>query len=406
MTLSFGHVRQWRSADLAAAHAALDVQRQALLGLSDELAAARPPGWRGSTADAAQRHLESLTDRIEHIVAEVAAGARAISSVADDVAAVAQLIADADDRAMRNGLKISDNGDIEEIEFNFSDLNIFERIARRNEVGDMVALIMKRAQEIDEYLTSVFDRIVGDRISDGGATNLADANTAGDDEGSLHTYLLNRYQVSVDPEGMVTYPDGALGWILEQAGHSPQRMTKGEADLLDDIGLAGLKDAYDVYRTAIHDSENIYGGQGLTDGHSDAFRHAYWNAMLANRFGQDWAEQYTTAHERVDTNAATAEAMDLHNNEVGRRIAAAHPGAGPEELSRLVDEAVRRGDMVVVGPDGELVRSNEVPMGQTGRAVDPPGQGGPDPAPPKDYNHTSGGYNPGSDGDNYGTYDN
>lgn len=48
--------------------------------------------------------------------------------------------------------------------------------------------------------------------------------------------------------------------------------------------------------------------------------------MLANRFGQDWTEQYTTAHERVGTNAATAEAVDLHNNEVGRRIAAEHPG--------------------------------------------------------------------------------
>ncbi|RSM75890.1 hypothetical protein DMH04_37690 [Kibdelosporangium aridum] len=184
-------------------------------------------------------------------------------------------------------------------------------------------------------------------------------------------------------------------------------MTAGEAALLDDIGLAGTKDAYDIYKTAVHDAENVFDRQGLTDGHSDAFRHAYWNAMLANRFGPEWTEQYTTAHERVGTNSAEAEAMDLHNNEVGRRIAAENPDASPEELKGLVEQAVRNGEMVVVGPDGQLVRSNEVPMGQTGRADGPPAEGGQDPKPQDKYeDNTSGGYNPGSDGDNYGTYDN
>ncbi|PWW58358.1 DUF6973 domain-containing protein [Actinokineospora spheciospongiae] len=144
-------------------------------------------------------------------------------------------------------------------------------------------------------------------------------------------------------------------------------------------GLAGAEDAYDTYKTAIHDAENVFGGAGIADGHSDAFRHAYWNAMVVNRFGPEWAAQYTTAHERVDTNSATAEAMDLHNNEIGRRIAAEHPDAGPGELKGYIDKAVRDGEVVVVGSDGRLVPSSEVATGETGRAQDDPATGGDDP---------------------------
>jgi len=82
---------------------------------------------------------------------------------------------------------------------------------------------------IKSYLTSVFDRILANQISDGGADNLATADAAGENQGTLHTYLLNKYQVSVDPDGMVIYPDGGLRWMLERMGHSPQRMTQGEA---------------------------------------------------------------------------------------------------------------------------------------------------------------------------------
>ncbi|WP_233427421.1 hypothetical protein [Actinokineospora spheciospongiae] len=96
---------------------------------------------------------------------------------------------------------------------------------------------------------------------------------------------MRKYNVTVDPGGMVRYPDGVLGWALEQMGVKPQNMTAGEAVMLNDIGLAGAKDAYDIYKTAIHDAENVFGGAGLTDGRSGALRHVYWNAMLANRFG-------------------------------------------------------------------------------------------------------------------------
>ncbi|MBF6352912.1 hypothetical protein IU448_28450 [Nocardia flavorosea] len=45
---------------------------------------------------------------------------------------------------------------------------------------------------------------------------------------------------------------------------------------------------------------------------------------------------------------------------MGRRIAAEHPDASPEELATYVKEAVLRGDTVVVGPDGTLTPSDQV----------------------------------------------
>ncbi|MFI8971847.1 DUF6973 domain-containing protein [Nocardia asteroides] len=94
----------------------------------------------------------------------------------------------------------------------------------------------------------------------------------------FHDDLLARYNVTVDPEGMTTWPKPPLSWMF---GAMP--MTTGESRLLTDIGLDGARDAYGVCKTAVHESENVFEGQGLTDGHSDAFRHAYWNAMTGCR---------------------------------------------------------------------------------------------------------------------------
>jgi len=98
------------------------------------------------------------------------------------------------------------------------------------------------------------------------------------------------------------------------------------------------------------------------NGHRDAFRHAYWNALLVQEFGEQWTEQYTTAHEAFPDppNPPSMEAMDLYNNEVGRQIVMENPDANRKELADLIFQAVERGDMVVVNSEGELARSNEV----------------------------------------------
>lgn len=112
------------------------------------------------------------------------------------------------------------------------------------------------------------------------------------------------------------------------------------------------------------------------DGHNDAFRHAYWNALLTKNFGADWTRQFTTAHEGLPGNGAVREAMDLYNNEVGRSIAQLHPNASDAELATLVKAALDNGQLVVVGANGQLAWSDQVAVGQHGMADPAAGAGG------------------------------
>ena len=102
------------------------------------------------------------------------------------------------------------------------------------------------------------------------------------------------------------------------------------------------------------------------DGHNDAFRHAFWNARLTSEFGSEWTAQFATAHEARPGNPGMREAMDLYNNEVGRRIAIDNSRATTAQLADLVQQAVRNGDLVVVDQGGRLAWSNSVAVGHHG----------------------------------------
>jgi len=76
-------------------------------------------------------------------------------------------------------------------------------------------------------------------------------------------------------------------------------------------------------------------GPGLEDGIGDAFRHAYWNVRMAQRFGVEWARDWATAHES-ETPAGSIRTMDLNNNEVGRMLFSANPQASAATLAGLI----------------------------------------------------------------------
>ncbi|WP_273699696.1 LysM peptidoglycan-binding domain-containing protein [Paracoccus sphaerophysae] len=107
------------------------------------------------------------------------------------------------------------------------------------------------------------------------------------------------------------------------------------------------------------------------DGHVDAYRHALWNARMTKQFGAEWTREYATAHERLPENPGPREAMDLYNNEVGRKIATENPGASDADLQRLVRQAVDRGDLVVIDRSNRLAWSDRVKLGEHGNV--PPG---------------------------------
>jgi hypothetical protein len=189
--------------------------------------------------------------------------------------------------------------------------------------------------------------------------------------------VLRDYQVADDK-----MKDWEPGWPLSLLT-DPTKLTVTEAGLLD--GLSGLKqrDFKNIADDAFAESDKRYGGKTQyerNDGHQDAFRHTYWNALMTRKFGETFARKYATAHEGVPGNEGPREAMDLYNNEVGRRIASEHPDADEKELARLVQQAVDGGDVVVVDKDLHLAYSDQVAVHHHGNADGAPPIGGGKPA--------------------------
>jgi len=123
--------------------------------------------------------------------------------------------------------------------------------------------------------------------------------------------------------------------------------------------LTGWYDAYSFYQYAghakayaanldvLHCSPNVdYIPRGL--GHNDcrdAFRHAYWNALMATHSESD-AKQIGDSHERTSVGPYKETYMDLYNNKVGREIGAANANKRHEEIAALVEQALAEGRLI------------------------------------------------------------
>lgn len=200
-----------------------------------------------------------------------------------------------------------------------------------------------------------------------------DPGPAGPD-GPTPEEILEQYQVS-DAETTEWPSDwDPLRLVVDQ-----RTVTEKEAELLNGLGPLELNAFKGIHDDAFEEADARFESADRNDDQNDAFRHAYWNALMVKEYGADWAEDYATAHEQLPGNPGPREAMDLYNNEVGRKIAVANPDASAEELANLVEAAVKSGDTVVVGQDLLPHPSNEVPAEQTGDAGDAPAAPGQDP---------------------------
>ncbi len=201
-----------------------------------------------------------------------------------------------------------------------------------------------------------------------------------DDEKPTLEEILEQYQVSDDPDGIEEEwePPWPLSIFTE-----PKRITAGEARMLAELNPLELRDMNQMKEAAEAEAAERFRTAHTGDNHLDAFRHAYWNALMTQRFGEDWTREFATAHERLPGNFASSEAMDLWNNEVGRRIAAANPNASPEQLADMVEQAVKNGETVVVRPDGQgVIWSDQIPVGgPTGNPSSSPPVAGQAPTP-------------------------
>ncbi|WP_034273395.1 DUF6973 domain-containing protein [Haloechinothrix halophila] len=369
---SWNEIKEWSAAEIGTAADVMVKARKDLVGLQEEIdASATPREWEGDAVDSAKAALRKRKQELEIMAAETAALASALDGAEQAVRSLHRTVEELDTVAAKHQFRI-DNGEVVDTADGDSEEFWLSRMATRTELVSGVAGVLTAAEEIDDDLTRTIQRVVDGELDDGGATTLADAADAGEQRVELDEFddqIREKYQVSPDPDGMTEWPDGVTGWAWEQLGNDKNQVTATEAEILDELqlheGILGVKELADIRQDALHRGETVFDGEGITDGHSDAFRHAYWNARMAQRFGDEWAAEFATAHERNPESHATPVAMDLHNNEVGRRIAAENPDASPEELVGLIEQAVRDGEMVVIDNEGTVAPSDQVQHGDT-----------------------------------------
>lgn len=100
---------------------------------------------------------------------------------------------------------------------------------------------------------------------------------------------------------------------------SPIALNPDERVLYNESPSKGLT-AMKCGATATNATVDEYGINGHNDD-SDAFRHAYWNALMVKNIDFSFAKRWATAHETGASDQATIEySMDMFNNSKGREV--------------------------------------------------------------------------------------
>lgn len=95
-------------------------------------------------------------------------------------------------------------------------------------------------------------------------------------------------------------------------------------------------------------TEAVFGGNGRNDC-SDAFRHAFFNAINARDVHHTIALEFGKAHECDTPNHLYMEkSMDLYNNEVGNLIGKANKDLNNDQIKLKIIEAMRNGELKVL----------------------------------------------------------
>ncbi|WP_299126849.1 hypothetical protein [uncultured Winogradskyella sp.] len=99
------------------------------------------------------------------------------------------------------------------------------------------------------------------------------------------------------------------------------------------------------------ETENRFGFSSRND-KSDAFRHAFFNAMNSNDAGDTVARLFSTAHEsEVPANLILEVQMDLHNNDIGHTIGEdASFFVSDQDLSNSVYSQLLAGNLFYLSP--------------------------------------------------------
>ncbi|MFD6162358.1 WXG100 family type VII secretion target [Nocardia sp. NPDC060256] len=192
MTIGYDDVRKWDAGALDTSATNLRGRRDKLIGLQDELDDARKlPEWHGPASELARSSLGKTRDNAEILIAELSAVERALQDASDDVSALKTRVANNDSLADTYQYRIADDGTIvdnkpadpppksrTEAEDRAETQRYRETIKRQLE--QETKAILTTAKNIDGTVAGVMQLALDHKISDHGASTLADAMKGGE----------------------------------------------------------------------------------------------------------------------------------------------------------------------------------------------------------------------------------
>lgn len=115
---------------------------------------------------------------------------------------------------------------------------------------------------------------------------------------------------------------------------------------------------YNDAQAASTTAQNIYVSSTLYQGNGDAFRHAYWNALMTSHLNSSLAYDFATANEAA-TPDGIDKTMDLNNNAKGRIIGGF--GGSDSQLQSICEAYVSSSQL------HRIVNGQLVPTDSSGR---------------------------------------
>ncbi|MDT0645544.1 hypothetical protein RM545_02475 [Zunongwangia sp. F260] len=93
---------------------------------------------------------------------------------------------------------------------------------------------------------------------------------------------------------------------------------------------------YKATKETLKTCNGLFGERHHKNGKANAFRHALWNYLISENCykisgssekSRFWSKKVTDLHEKLSPNEELEREMDLHNNEVGRKLFKKYAGS-------------------------------------------------------------------------------
>jgi uncharacterized protein YukE len=214
MTVGYDDVRKWNADELDTTATNLRGRRDNLVTLQDELDNARRlPDWHGTAGENARNSLGGTRNKAETLIAELSAVERALQNASDDVSDLKTRVSNNDSLAASYEFGIANDGTVVDNKppDNSPPGSRFEAEERaaaqqhraeiKTQLERETRAILTTANSIDAALARVMQLAQDGKISDHGATTLADAS-----EGGVVDAKVVEMEQSLRDAGLLTGP--------------------------------------------------------------------------------------------------------------------------------------------------------------------------------------------------------